>query len=343
MTRFTRRLKNVIPVLAATILFSACVPTVVDVASTDVGADTILTVQGPLDEFTSRIWGTAIGETQQDAQARSDLEHRLRVEYIADCMARQGFIFSPNTNNQQVATISEGPRRGVKEFAIQSGFGISTSESGGGILEIAGPALTIDPVRAGAVGMSASETEAWTLALIGDLQSGSDFSDHGCFGKAVIAIHIATVPPEYQAIETEVNRFPESLAVSPLMIELNTDWATCMTETGFPGLRNPEQLVASLWVEWDLIQDWANRSVTIENWDWAAEPSGPPEPDISIFQAREFELAIAEVNCREQVDFDNRYTLISQQLQQEFVDQNRAELEAWASHMEQNRDYRFQR
>jgi len=39
------------------------------------------------------------------------------------------------------------------------------------------------------------------------------------------------------------------------------------------------------------------------------------------------------------VDFANRQTAIRHQLQQEFVDQHRDELEAWATYAEQRRQF----
>jgi len=48
-------------------------------------------------------------------------------------------------------------------------------------------------------------------------------------------------------------------------------------------------------------------------------------------------LALADIDCREQLDFDTRRTTIDHQLQQEFVAANRNELEAWATFAENQR------
>jgi len=107
----------------------------------------------------------------------------------------------------------------------------------------------------------------------------------------------------------------------------------CMTQAGYPGWRNPRHVDRALFDEFLGIQDADPTLDLLAEWDWEAEPDGPPpfERDTASLREREMALALADIDCREALDFDARQREIVLVLEQEFVDRNRDELEAWAS------------
>jgi len=301
--------------------------------------------RGPLDEFTTRIWGAA--DTQQAAQELSDQFHRFSEEYVAACMAEQGFTYIPNMARTTRVTITEGPVRGSREFAELYGFGLTANDGRGEVGGGATSAYTdmgVDPNDALRAAMSQYELAAYNEALMGVLAQAlpdtesSGPADWGCTGAATLAWE--NPDPEFEAIHTEVESFLESVHIHPMMMALNSEWASCMTSQGFAGLANPEQTFREITEEWWIVQGWDTRAELSVDWDWAALPEGPPGPDaatIASFREREFALALADVSCREEVDFDQRSTEIGLELQQQFVAANLNELEAWATWAEARR------
>jgi hypothetical protein len=81
----------------------------------------------------------------------------------------------------------------------------------------------------------------------------------------------------------------------------------------------------------------------METWDWEAEPDGPPQPEpdadeLAAFTKKEIAQAVADFGCQEKVEYSKTQMEIDHELQQEFVDAHRDDLEAWASAAEAKRD-----
>ena len=55
------------------------------------------------------------------------------------------------------------------------------------------------------------------------------------------------------------------------------------------------------------------------------------------FAEREKAIAVADWDCREALNYDSRRRKMEIALHYEFVERHRAELEAWALHMEETR------
>lgn len=327
---------------------------------------------GELDEFLIRIRG-ASGNSQQEAQDLMDQRFRRREQFISACMAEQGFTYIPNSLSPATITHTTGPLRGSREFAELAGFGITRpgleGSTGFGISFNPDPAS--DPNRAAVEAMSQAERDAFHQALMGDFWQTPDgfvtFSgahalegevdesfnpaNWGCMGGAELAESPIT-PSEFAAIFAEVQRFPDSVPVHPQIIALDNEWTNCMSGFGFPGLLSPVQLDESLRIEWAAIQSPVGFSELINNWDWEINPEGPPggsfdengnfvPPGLgearALFADREMALALADIDCRELLDFAARQTEIDLQLQHEFVTRFSNELEAWATWAETHR------
>jgi len=334
---------------------------------------------GPLDEYTFRIWrgsqspsrpAVAAPQNLQEWRDNSEQWRRQTEEYIAACMAEQGFVYIPELSGTVTASIVEGPMRGTREFAEHYGFGIS-ADSGTvpGHVSMGWNATRWLNSEA-QVGWSSAQLEAWMDALIGvelaefdpDMSVAAWLETGGCSARATLAFS-----PEYQtmdefaALSAEMDRFPDSLVVYPPMMALNAEWTACLARAGYPGWLHREQLQWAMWDEWLIVNGWLDTAARfaahqelLQEWDWEAAPDGPPgwtagddgegEWDIvglggrSGFIEREFDIALADMDCREALDFDARALAINHQLQQEFVDRNRDELEAWATAVETLRD-----
>src|SRR5690606_10603044 len=105
-------------------------------------------------------------------------------------------------------------------------------------------------------------------------------------------------------------------------------WAACMSEVGFPGFTRPELVI-------DLFIEMLNTSYDGVEWGETADSNGAAQRTIDDRHARmleeEIATALADYDCREKVGYDETERRIRHQLQQEFVDKHKAELEAWVA------------
>ena len=305
--------------MAAALLAAGCV-TDPEVIAAPLPEIDLTVPDGPLDLYLIRIRGNQGAETQQEAQARVDRDFRLSQELTAICMAEQGFVYRPMTRVTTV-TLLEGPARGSREFAERFGFGISHR----GALPGSQSSVTseeIDPNREYVAAMSETELRAWQLALWGDWDTwpADGVADEntvlGCMSSAWDTLN-ADNNPEFAAIRAEIDIFFTAVTSDPRMTALDQEWSACMHNLSYSGWQSPIHLENSLLEEW----------LTLFT-DFAASLQ---------FNDREIAVAVADVTCREQVDYELRARAINFELQHNFVAANLTELEAWVADVESRR------
>jgi len=312
---------------------------------------------GPLDEFMVQIFGRAfqdVTDPQEFQQMHRSLQAE-RNEFIAACMLEQGFAYEPFTDFTPPSRIplpGEVPQ-GVREWVERWGFGVSatppwTSFAPSTRLQTRSAGIRV--IVSGWAGQEMSEAEvvAWHQAMYGVTLASlppemrlswegfpwSDVpeKDLGC--ETRWWLHQELPPTPFQGLQDEIDRFDASVEANPRTLELDALWASCMIDAGESGWSNPRQpepVLRALFAE-----DQIPAEVLVA-WDWAAAPEGPPEVDRTEFREREFALALADWDCREQLDYDAALRAINLDLQQQFVNQHRTELEAWVEYAEQQR------
>ena len=332
--------------------------------------------RGPLDEYRLRIFGDFAGETQEQAQARETANH-LRIEQlIAACMLEHGFTYIPETDNAPTVTFLAaqlGPQIGSREWAELYGFGVSSNQSfaagGGSDRMISQGANAANDALLAA--MSDAEAEAWHEALWGNDQGhggsvglGIDedgnlireeiepeprsLADAGCQDIARAEVHGASGFDEFEftAIQRELGFFAQMVANDNRVAQLHIEWGACMAEFGFPDLAAVGQLRAELNSEWSSLMGRTEAGM-IDGFYWVSTPVEINWSDqqavaeqvqrVNAFESREIEAALASYDCNQQISFDQRLLEIDHDLQQQFVNMHRNELEAWAEYAESRR------
>jgi len=282
-------------------------------------------------QFRARIEGFDIAairnETAQDNQIRTDRQHLERELQIAACMAERGFVYLPVENPGRVSIWDEanwGPGPGTREYAERWGFSVSQHDPWIAQL-LANPPT--DPNEELLADMSQAERSEWLNAMHGTPQgspweAGFDPNLAGCqmAGQAELLGSQTVADFQFFALETEMRRIPEIAARDQRAIQLNVEMGSCLADAGFPGISDHLGIANTLHSEWSL--------------------TGGTEPDqslVSAFTEREISLAVAVFDCEQQVDFWPRREAITRDLEQQFVERNRDELEAWAAHAEAQR------
>lgn len=353
----TRALRVAVLVGAAALVLTACSDDGDDGATADV-------VYGPLDEYLSRISGYELDEDLDiDAeQARMDEENLRMEELTATCMAEQGFEYTPNKNSGgYVVSMDElDVDWDSREFAEQYGYQISLDPWEGidtGPEEEEWTDANQDYVDS----MSDSERDAYYEALYGaqtmaepegedleaEVETEWNWEEGGCQGAAQHEVWEGGGfdSDEFEALSDEVNSFYESLMESSELADLDARWASCMADAGYPDQTAPGESYEPLYEEWNELSGWEDPEYVAlqESWDWEAKPEGPPEPErdeaaVEAFTAKEIAMAVADWDCKDEIDYQGEWSRIDVRAQQGFVDQHRDELEAWAAAAEAGRD-----
>ncbi|WP_169165313.1 hypothetical protein [Cellulomonas taurus] len=312
---------------------------------------------GALDEFTAKIYGYSLEEderSQEEMQAESDRQNAKVEELVATCMQEQGFDYTPQENSGGSVILGDDldVEWGTLEFAQKYGYGISTDpwNSAGQPVETE---EYVDANQEYRDSMSESEQAAYDEALYGppvEYVEGEDTTEYdwttaGCYGSAQHEVYNSgDGGADYADLEDEINRFYETVEADSRVTALNNAWASCMADEGFDGLTNVNEGNNALYDEYNALQGWDDPEYTAqaESWDWDANPDGPPAPEVDeaklkAFTDKEIAQAVADFTCQKNVDYIAKRQEVDHELQQEFVDQHRTELQAWADAAEAKR------
>ncbi len=299
--------------------------------------------EGPLGKYYSALW-----DDEEFTQEKFDAENLKTEELVAECMVKEGFEYTPNTQNGGMVSMdsedSEGPEWGTVEFAKEYGYGIVNFP---GREEAPGPDTEyVDPNQEYIDSLSESEQTAFYEALSGPglseeqwaelEESGEGYSpelsEQGCYGKAQLEIQKETgsagdpwQDPEFAelfeamgAVGSEVYDV-ENLA--PEMVAVNEEWAACMAPD-FSEFTSPMETEMLMYEEYNTLSMPDGET---------GEYKEPSKKDTDAFAAREIKVATADYTCRDQVKFTETQQEIQFAAEQKFVDEHQAELDALLS------------
>jgi len=339
-----RKAKCCLAVAAATLSMCACTAqTGNNSAATNTTNETQTAPQvSPLSEFIGLGWE----ERPYEENQRIDAEREARKqELISQCMHEAGFdyvVYPAPTGNA-------GIRSGVDyrpddiEWVSQWGYGIIDSPFGS-VAKITD--LNIwqanNPNNEFLAEMSDSERAAWQTALDGtSAPDGQPVAyeelpeEHwGCTRWA--QSRVSTLPPGRELLTTDefadlyraIQELGNNWRASTDYVELNQDWAYCMADLGYPaksaGFTMDDPLTAQMYV---LQQTKALRIDRDQGIDVSAQ--------LPKLQELETETALDDLTCRDTTDYNNRKTAIVLAAENQFVNDYRAQLEAYRSAAEQ--------
>ncbi len=237
-------------------------------------------------------------------------------ELVAECMAEQGFEYLPQPLLVNEPAPDE-PEQGTREFAERYGYGIFLQPryvTNDGASDLRDVNADIKAT------MSLAERAEYDRALHGTgednfVMSGDevDLEVTGCSG-VMIDYSInggGKSDPVYVDASAYVQHIDEVLlAEDPRVAAADARWAECMSDAGWPGLAS--QPDASL-----LAFEWLDALIAAMT---------EPGPEVL---ADEVSLALADFDCTESTGYHAIRTELRDELQQEYVDDHREELEGW--------------
>ncbi len=264
---------------------------------------------GPLEAY---LGAAGLERTQGEAAA----ELAEREDAIASCMAAEGFDYVPVVMVPGSFEASDDPPRGSRGFAEVYGYGAWRApeiEPGQYTYQLDESANT-----AYRESLSPEARAAYDVALMGratDLGDGIvSYDGMGCIETPWLR---GSAEAEYlRGVQQEVSDHLQSLwdGEDPRLAEVDATWASCMRDAGY-----------------DDASPRAAESRVLDELMAAYEAaSDAPVPADVVDEATDAErrLALADQDCRDATGWTARRRAVEHELQQEYLDAHRADLDA---------------
>lgn len=302
------------------------------------------TPEGPLTKYLSALYGD-----EEYTQERADKENLELEELVAKCMTQEGFEYVPNTQNTGVVYSSgdedSGPQWGSEDFVKEYGYGI-VSWPGQEEMNNQDPTQSMDPNEPYVSSLSESEQTAFYEALYGpgpsdeelaamdDEEDGGSYEYNwetaGCNGSAQHEIQIDSGSADAAYEDPEFAELFESMqevwsatyddeVLNDGVTKLNRAWADCMAEADYSEFPSPTTVQEVLYDEYNALQ--------MPDSD-DGEYVEPSKDDLKKFKEREITIALVDFKCKQSNSYDAELLKIQNELEQEFVDEHKAELDA---------------
>jgi hypothetical protein len=313
-----------------------------------------------LEEFFG--WSEYDAETEEERWREQELEAQ---ELIAECMAAEGFEYTPWIPDDEGADVWPGEGLTPEEFTAQWGYGMFTMmlheadmmESG----EQPWGEPQDDPNWAYADSLPEAEQEAYYRALEGDWESW--FQEHqeeieaaeqegewigdptyedigGCRNLAWESVGMGPNPELDEAwneLGPKFDQLWERIYADERVVAVNAEWSDCMGEAGFDFADEEEiwqyldGLMMELWEGEDGSPDTTVPEDEPEEGDleeeWSPFPFGVSRADIEALADEELEIAGADLACRRDHALDEIVDEVRAEYEAQFIAENRAQLE----------------
>jgi hypothetical protein len=305
---------------------------------------------GPIDKLYESMYG------EWDPE-QSDREMIRMEEIIAECMAEQGFDYTPVDYNQGSTAVTFDGDDGIEEewgtleFAKKWGYGATTNPWGEAVEEpIDEPGeVWIDPNQEYVESMSESEQAAYYTALYGEqwnmewteeMESGEyvwDWTTAGCSGRAQHEVYgdgWGSSTSEFADLEAEMQLMWEAMSSDPRLSEVASKWSACMAEAGYPGLNEVYDAENLIYERVNAIWEsgYADMPPDASEEDWRAVEASV-QGDLAAITPDEIKTATDDYTCRDRVRYDQTQIEVNIDHQQRFYDLHKDELIAWAESM----------
>lgn len=245
---------------------------------------------------------------------------KLAEARTAACMKQHGFEYFPEVPAASDIQMLDGPEWGSREFVEKYGYGAWTEVTNpAGAFSYAEPSSAEG--RAYRSSLSPTAREEYDTALRGEVLSERAGTVHRA-GGGCADIGDDGLSPEQKylvSVRDEARDFLETLPLDPAFAELDAEWSECIAGQGMT-YRSPSQAQEAFMTE---AMDY------IENGDHGGvDPFATPHAEERAGHERR--VALADLECRETLDYDTRRTAIAHELQARYVAEHQADLDLLA-------------
>lgn len=269
-------------------------------------------------------------EFDEDAWA----EQQMQVEEaVAACMAAEGFEYIPvDQSGGIVYSDDDMENQDTEEWVSQYGYGINSYPGMDATEEPVPEEEYVDPNGEYVESLSPSEQEAYYATLYGEPPAEEDLAEDGsyeynwetagCYGAAEHEINgdASMESEEFEPLMTAIQEFYENLENDPALADLNAEWASCMADAGQPGLDSPNDAIDQVIEESNAL------------WEDGTEPD---QAALDAAKESEITIALADFHCQNDIDYQDRMLAVQFELEEQFIEDHRAELDAYLAAQEQ--------
>lgn len=285
---------------------------------------------GVLDAYLDEIYASLDAETWV-------ADHDATQEYVAACMAEQGFEYHP-TKAQPMYTM---PDVLTPAYAAEFGYGDTTEAYGPDVPPMRFSAMPGDDPAADfnssyAYGLEYDAQVQYWLAMHGrDPLADEDpaeipLEEAGCLAQANAQQHPEWQrPPEFAPLEEAIREEIWWVDDDPRLVATHPAWADCMADAGYPGLTGVPDAAA-------LANDRANASSLTLAVPYAELKEMFPD-ELAEVQQFEIDVAVADTGCREDVGWYDVRAEVLAEAQQSILDRYRPELDAMLEWVREHR------
>lgn len=292
---------------------------------------------GPITQLSDEIFGSLEpGSWDSDA---------VRIEELAaQCMAEEGFTYAPVNpdGGPEMVEPQWDAEPDTREWAELYGYGLSTDAFQWDAQYRAwwddgGPDQDPDPNAEYVSGMSASEQQAYAIALWGEPSADNpepDWETGGCQGWARHQVEQEMAGQDtwrgaagFEILSDANGQVWDSTFADPRFAELDNRWASCIADAGYPDFSRPEE--AANWVLNQVNEAQPDPGLTADSTS-ADRHAAWDRIDARMAEIRpaEIELAVADFDCKVEIAYPHTLIEISAEYEQEIYDANRADFEA---------------
>lgn len=281
-----------------------------------------------------------------------DLAKQRKVEdAVAACMKAAGFEYVAVPPEQNAKSkFSEAFNLPPDKFAEQYGYGISTID-----WTKAGPNDDANPNSKIRSALSPTAQKAYDKALNGPNATGngavviqgegddgpmsSDGMDLGCRGKAVKQVYGEGADKKidfkkFDSLFKDIQALQKRIESDQRVVDATTAWADCLADAGHSGFKKVDDPRTRIQQKLDELT--GNQPSATGG--PAKTITGPPSFDkvdaakLSELRKSEIALAVADQKCKAK-GYAETYKKVQYEAEKEFVDQHKAELEAYRDEM----------
>ncbi|KNC18943.1 hypothetical protein AC792_09620 [Arthrobacter sp. RIT-PI-e] len=300
--------------------------------------ETTTAEESPLTQYFSAAYGGDLSPEEQEEQFRED--NREREELVAQCMTEEGFEYIPNVQNASFMSGGEW-EPDSREWVAQYGYGMINYP--GRDEPVPEEEQYVDANQDYIESLSESEQTAFFEALHGPMPDEEammsdepmeyDWTTAGCFGWAENERGGGEDPfstEEHKPLMDAMDEFYQNTMDSPELAEIDAAWSSCMSDAGHPGFSAQYDAQTS-------INEASNALYESSAGAAPEEMVMPDEAAMADLGEKEIELALADLDCREETDYRERQQEVQFEQEQQFVDDHQDQLEALKADIEQGR------
>jgi len=316
---------TIVLAVAATLALSACS------GGGGGGGDKLDANKTPLTEYYEAIYGGYDEKEQIAKQKKAE-------ELMAACMAKEGFEYTPVDNSQYMSFSEEDMEdRNTEKWVSANGYGMTlTPEQQEEQNEQMGE--FVDPNQPYVQALSPGEQTAYYEVLYGPgpteeemaaMEEGDggeyNWESMGCQGAAQHEVNgeDVTQSEKYKPLMDELNTVWEKLQKDPKVAKLDAAWSACMADAGYPGLKTQDAAMMS-------VNDASNAY-----YETATE--APDDAKLAELRENEIAVALADFKCAEKTDYRDKKLEVQFDVERQFIDDHKSELDAMIADVEQGK------